>query len=210
MMWIVAAPGPSLTPEIAEQCRGHKVMAINDAWRLLPFADVLYACDATWWDHKVPRHFCGERWTSWSEEHHPENVECARRHGLKLIRGALLDGFSFKPGLIHLGSNSGFQGINLALGFGATRIVLVGFDMKPAPDGRTHFFGNHVSPLFDPDATFFDISLAAFSRAAELLPSHVRIINTTPGSALQCFENMSLESALEIGEVPALRSVSVA
>ena len=28
-----------------------RVIAVNDAWRLAPWADILYACDGRWWRH---------------------------------------------------------------------------------------------------------------------------------------------------------------
>ena len=47
---IVAAPGPSLTPEVAEACREQTVLAIGEAWQRVPWAEVLYHCDVRWWD----------------------------------------------------------------------------------------------------------------------------------------------------------------
>ena len=43
----ILATGPSLTPAQAEYAKGKaRVIAVNDAWRLAPWADILYACDA--------------------------------------------------------------------------------------------------------------------------------------------------------------------
>ena len=43
----ILATGPSLTPDQAEYAKGKaRVIAVNDAWRLAPWADILYACDA--------------------------------------------------------------------------------------------------------------------------------------------------------------------
>jgi hypothetical protein len=53
---IVAATGPSFTAEVAEACRGYPTIAVNDAYRLFPWADILYASDGAW--------FAGERWSS--------------------------------------------------------------------------------------------------------------------------------------------------
>lgn len=44
------ACGPSLTPEIAEKLRGHKVIAVNNAIYEVPFADVLFFTDAGWFE----------------------------------------------------------------------------------------------------------------------------------------------------------------
>jgi hypothetical protein len=46
----VLAAGRASPPADVEACRGKtRVIAVNDAYRLAPFADVLYACDEKWW-----------------------------------------------------------------------------------------------------------------------------------------------------------------
>jgi hypothetical protein len=201
MTWsfcFVVGSGPSMTAELGERCRGHHVIAVNDAWKLVPFADVLYACDAQWWDCKDHAGFAGEKWTSISNDDNPENADCATRHGLKLIRGKYDDdaGFSFTPGLIHFGHISGFQAVNLALLRGAKRIILLGFDMRMV-GGKAHFFGAHPWGLKDIDESVFSMGIHAFDIAAKRLPKDVTIINATPGSALQCFPIMSFDDAYD-------------
>lgn len=189
---VVAGTGPSLTAAVAEQCRGSHVIAVNDAYRLMPFADVLYACDAAWWTvHRGVPEFTGEKWSSHSKGN--EKQEAAKRYGLRLVAGKRADGFSTDPSCIHYGGNSGFQAVNLAILWGCTRILLVGFDMKTVRKKR-HFFGNHPAPLNNPWR--FDSFIQNFAKAAKSLPAGVEILNCTPGSALQCFPMVSLEAAL--------------
>lgn len=190
---IVAATGPSLTPAVAAACHG-TVIAVNDAYRLLSGADVLYACDAKWWDvHGGCRDFAGERWSS-HEAGNNDKLACAERYGLSLVAGAADEGFSLSPERIHYGSNSGFQAINLAILFGATRIALVGFDMH-TPAGRKHFFGDHPAGLVNNGN--YERFIPAFERAAAKLPAHIRIINCTPGSALRCFPMADLAAVFD-------------
>ena len=195
-MWIVAATGESLTPEIADQCRGHDVIAVNDAYRLFPFAKALYAADADWWTlHKGCPDFRGEKWSTIGDD---VVNKVAAQYKLKLIRsikGYGL-GFSFAPRLIHRCGNSGFQAVNLALGhYQAKTVVMVGFDMK-----GNHFFGDHPPmPCRWPKKNNFPGWITHFNRAAELLPPHIRIINATEGSALKCFPMMPLKEALDAG-----------
>lgn len=196
---IVAATGPSLTKEVAAECEaahagGVHVIAVNDAYRLLPFADLLYACDQRWWElHLSAMQFAGERWTC----HHAdtpqkEKIKFATDHGLQLVRGKHSSGFSRDPACIHYGNLSGFQAINVAILFGCVRIVLVGMDMHTR-NGR-HFFGNHPSPLNN--GSSFVEWVPLFRDAAKTLPLGIRIINATPGSALDCFPMMVLADAL--------------
>jgi len=191
---IVAAPGPSLTVEVADRCRGRRIIAVQDAYRLLPFADVLYGCDARWWDvhHGCPT-FPGERWTCHGDATHNDKRATSIRHGLRVVQGKSADGFSLDPECIHYGSNSGFQGINLAILFGATRIVLVGFDMRMR-GGKRHFFGDHPAGLHN--ISDYQQFVPIFERAARSMPKHIDIVNATPGTALRCFTMESLEHAL--------------
>jgi hypothetical protein len=196
---IVAATGPSLTPAVAEQCRGDLIIAVNDAYRLLPFADVLYACDAKWWDlHQNCGGFSGEKWSTHDAKGNDKRKQ-AEAYGLRLVRGApgtVRIGqrteyrFSTDPEVIHYGGNSGFQAVNLAMLFGAARIVLVGFDMRMVGNSP-HFFGSHPKPLSN--TTNYASFIARFDQAAGAMPPGVEIVNATKDSALKCFPFISLE-----------------
>ena len=191
---VVAATGPSLTQQVAEACKGHKVVVVNDAYRLIPNAQVLYACDSMWWEvHKGCPDFQGEKWSSHGlTGRHNDKSDVAEKFGLNLVEGKEADGFSLDPLIIHYGSNSGFQAINLAILFGAKRIVLVGFDMRVTD--KRHFFGDHPTPLRN--TANYSNFISAFDRAAKKLPKDIQILNATPDSALNCFEKVSLEYAL--------------
>ena len=59
---VCLASGPSLTPADVEYVRGKaRVIVINTTVLLAPWADVLYACDARWWQwhHKTVKGFAG-------------------------------------------------------------------------------------------------------------------------------------------------------
>ena len=146
---VVVASGPSLTVEqtqlvedarVAGRCH---VIVVNDNWRLLPDADVLYAADSRWWRlhwTAVSTGFRGEMWTC--------KRETAKQYGLCHIDSTPRhQGLSRTPGLIHEGGNSGYQAIGLAYNFGATRIVLIGYDMQHRPGDRPHWFGKHPAGL---------------------------------------------------------------
>lgn len=198
---VVAATGPSLTPEVADMCRGHDVVAVNDAWRLIPWAVAVYACDNKWWSHHkgVPE-FTGEKWSSHGPGANNDKRRVAREYGVRLVAGRNEAGFSTDPTYINHGKNSGFQAINLAMHFGARRIVLVGFDMS-VRQGKRHFFGDHPQPL----GNFGDYRrfVPEFDRAAKMLPPWLQIINATPGSALKCFPYLPLAEALAERRVEA-------
>lgn len=168
------------------------MIAVNDAYRLLPYADILYACDLKWWRlhlDDVRRMFHGEPWTSHDQEQGGSNNKAELADsGVRIVAGGHGQRFSTDPRRIHYGSNSGYQAINLALLKGATRVILVGFDMR----GRGHFFGDHPEPLHNRDS--YAAFLPEFRAAAQAC--QVPILNATPGSGLDCWPIVPLEEAL--------------
>jgi hypothetical protein len=194
----IVASGPSLSPDrvglLAGRCR---VIAVNDAWRLAPFADALYAADAAWWEHHdgVPE-FSGMRWTQLGPYgNRPADLKTAERYGLSWWESLPNPGLSLTPGTIHQGGNSGYQALNLAVLMGAERIVLLGFDMKPGADGRRHWFGEHPGALRK-DSPYRDWIENFRTTLPDLEKSGVEVINCTPGSALDCFPIADLKDVL--------------
>lgn len=188
---VVAGSGPGLTEDVAARCQHHSTIAVNDAYLLMQHAQVLYAADSDWWDHHAGvRAFKGERW-SVLETYDPmlyrRKLFISNKYHVKLVGGSGGTAFSPDPQYVTYGSNSGFQAINLAMHFGAVRIVLVGFNMN-----GDHFFGKHPPPLRNSDPGAF---IKYFAEAAAL-GGHTEIINATPNTELKCFPMMSLDEAL--------------
>jgi hypothetical protein len=190
---VVAATGPSLTSEVAGSCRerhslGWKIVSVNDAWRLLPFADVVYTTDRGWWDVHGDIPFSGERWASQAANLSIDDDKRAwgrcEELRINLVTASDGDTFTTQPDRIHYGNNSGFAAVNLAIQFGAKDILLVGFDMQRTR-GQEHFFGDHPAPLHN--GSDFLPFIRAFTNASRAMPEGVSIINCTPGSALRCF-----------------------
>lgn len=199
---VVAGSGPSLTLQQGELCRkaGIRGIAVNDAHRMLPWADVLYACDAKWWsEYDGVLKFSGKRISSYNSGVIGEGdvkAQCATRWGLTLVHGAMVvDRFSLDPRRIHYGENSGFQAVNLALLFGCKVILLLGFDMNKA--GKRHFFGNHPPTLRNADPSVFrkNFNMAATDLRTKRVP--VQILNCSPDSALEAFPKLDLALALQ-------------
>ena len=189
--------------ETAEAVRGRcRVIAVNNQAidtvdsttkelipAFAPWADVLYAADAKWWHCYKDRalKFAGLKVTikpnPWPEVHQllqsPQRV--------------------FDPRPTHLvsGGNSGYQALQLAVHFGATRILLCGFDMRDGPGKRRHWFGSHPAKLNGQNA--YATWRAAFQRIAPVLAQRgVEVVNCTPQSTLLCFRKLTIEEALRV------------
>lgn len=182
---VCLASGPSLTTADAEYVRGKAdaVIAVNNAYQVAPWADCLYACDAKWWRWNWKQgasQFTGLKYAMTSEARNFPGVQILKNAGDK--------GLTRDPSELRTGKNSGYQAINLAVHFGAKRIVLLGYDMQ-----GDHFFGSHPDKSKPP----FAVCLRNFSTlVSPLRDLGVEIVNCTRRTALKCFPQQALEDVL--------------
>ncbi|HUU83311.1 MAG TPA: hypothetical protein VM243_07390 [Phycisphaerae bacterium] len=167
-------------------CRGRaRVIAVNDAFRVAPWAEVMYACDAKFWYwhwHKGARDFAGLKFSI--------DPAAKRYRGVTVLRKTGDTGLERDPSGLRAGRNSGYQAINLAVHLGAVRIVLLGYDMRG--DGKgDHFFGAHPDSSKPP----FPVCLQRFATLVDpLRAAAVEVINCTRRTALTVFPCRPLES----------------
>lgn len=188
---VVVASGPSLTDEQITLIE-HSVVftiAVNNSYAKLQHPDVVYACDYLWWKlnhmkakQNIPRR---QLWT--------QDRAAAEQFQLSHIQWEGKDGLG-KRGL-RVNGNSGAGAINLAYHFGARRILLVGMDMKPGPNGEKHWHPDHPKPLVQ-GQQFEEWRKKMGVLAADLKTEGVTVVNCTPGSALTCFPMGDLEQEL--------------
>lgn len=170
---VVLATGASLTPEqvthvkTAHGERRCKAIAVSNAYQLAPWADALVSNDMKWW------------------KQHPQALQFS---GRKFCGSDFKGTERLSPQqMFPTGSNSGLQGMRVALMFGATRIILLGMDMK-----GTHYFGTHPPALKNSTPGDFQRMLRQFAR----WKSAAEVINCSPGSALTCFKTGNLADVL--------------
>lgn len=166
--WSVLATGTSLTPAVVAAVRGRcKAAVVSNAYLLMPDADILVSADAAWWaEHPAALEFPGPKFGAMPE-------------------------WLVVPGVQRIesnGTNSALLACMAAVQLGATRILLIGLDLK-----GSHFFGDHPAPLFNPTEQQFERFRRQFERYR---PSDVEILNCTPGSTLACYPMANLEDAL--------------
>lgn len=197
------ATGPSLTQADVDACSGVvRTIAINDAYRLAPWADVLYSSDRNWY----PKHdgvpaFTGPKYGIGSS---PGKANPFSKYpDIQVLQNTGYHGLERHPGGLRNGKNSGYAAINLAVHFGAMRIVLLGYNMGRA-HGKSHFFGSHPSGLIDtPEALYVTFRQSFETLLEPLREAGVEVINCTPDSSLSCFPTMDLRAALAGAEVVA-------
>lgn len=168
------ASGPSLTPEdcglIGEN--NIRTIAVNRSWELAPFADIIYGGDNAFWTNygkhiNVP----AERWT------------CSR---------TAADRFKISFHANRYGAfNSGLRAIELALEFGAAKIILLGYDCTTKYG--THWHGDHKATA-NPNGNKCEMWRKQFSRLAK--STKIPIINCSSVTTLECFTKQPLEETL--------------
>jgi hypothetical protein len=98
-------------------------------------------------------------------------------------------------GTIGWGGNSGFAALNLAVQFGAKRIILVGFDMRL--DRGIHWHGAHSDGLHNPNHGVVLRWRRVIDQVAPTLAAlGVTVLNASPVSALQAYPKVDFAEAL--------------
>lgn len=192
---VIIGGGPSVTQDQIDLVQGaHSkgivhVIAINNAYQIAPWADVLYACDGVWWGwhYEDTADFQGLRIT--------RSLSAKRTFpDLIWIEGEAHDqGLSKRQDSIVNGKIGGYQAINLAVNFGAKRILLVGYDMQNI-GGLSHWHGEHPNkqrPIWKHRIEHFKNMLP------DLKKRRIEVINCSPGSALDAFPMGDIADELE-------------
>ena len=189
----VVASGPSAKSAPIGALQGKaRAIAVNESWRLCPWADVLYGCDAKWWRWRggVPE-FLGMKVSQDAEACHAypgiRKVDIVNTNSNEIV---------LEPGRIGSGGNSGFQALNLAVQFGATRILLIGFDMRV--DLGEHWHPRHYPPLSNPhpNDNLPRWRWALDGAAGALTTLGVKVFNCSAVSSLRAYPKMTIEEAL--------------
>lgn len=188
---IASGPTAKNAPIHLLRDRGVKFIAIKNNIELCPWADVVYDCDGVWFrnvgglpDYKGLK-------LSYSDQACSQFSDI-RKISIKMIDKILVD----EPGLVGSGKNSGFQSLNIEVQFGATRIILVGYDMH-GRDG-VHWYGRNVGPgMNNPDDNNFSQWVRALDAAApDLHRLGVEVANVSPTSMLRGFPHTTIERTI--------------
>lgn len=177
---VLLGGGPSLTVEQVEWCfdKNCKVIAINRSRERAPWAHLLFAADLWWWQ-RFPQALAFDGL----------KVTTQQPIGPDVIRvPSSRSGPPLADGKIHIGWDSGYQALQLAILMGARRRLLLGYDAHGSNwhDGygqsRRSVDYNRVLPLHR------QLAMAAPGTT----------INCTPGSAIDAYVHARLEEVLPI------------
>jgi len=188
----IVASGPTAKSAGVEKLKGRiHVVAINTSWELVPWAEMMYACDIGWWQlHRGGTAFPGLRVTQ-------DIMACTMFPGSKLIRievNTADDVLLFKEfGSVATGGNGTFQAFNLMLQMGVAGIALIGCDMF-----GDHWHGRHPPPCTNPDERNLERWRKAFDDAAPVLAQRgVDVVNCSQMSRITAYPKMTIDQMLE-------------
>ncbi len=166
-----------------------KWVVVNNAYKLCPWADLLFFADCGWWEWNgsdVLAKFRGLVATATSDVC---TVNDARIKRLWRDR----NNWSEDPNKVY-GWDGGTMAINLAYHMGAAKIVLWGFDMRPGPKGETQWHNDHRRRT---DPANYELNfIPRLTKSVKVLDSHgISVVRCTePG--LDCIPCVSVADAV--------------
>lgn len=177
--------GPSLTKTDIDFCRdrGAKLLAVNDAYRLCGGEyDALYAAEQKWWQWNFPVGNIAGGPFKFSLNPHTIQHPPKYMQYVHLVEATGEKGLDPNPHGIRHGGHSGYGAVNLAYHLGASRIILLGYDMRTDAQGLHHFFGDH------PDGTHlaYDVRRKLYQLLYEQVTAYkVELVNATVNSLVE-------------------------
>ena len=188
---VVMASGPSMTQQDADYVeKKARTIAVNSTFRLAPWADVVYSNDEDWYEAHLNElresargmFCCGHpTWRSIFVNSIPFNREA---------RG-LID----SPDEIAWGMNSGAAALNLALYFGAARIVMLGFDQGWQKE-KGHWHPPHPRHLQQRKPGFHRWAGWFKQASLDFAAMGVEVVNCSRATTLDCFKRADLREVL--------------
>ena len=183
--------GPSVKHVDVDALRGRRVIAVNMAYKLGDWIDVLFFGDCRWLRDNVKglSTFAGLKVTTCEQHRGRPGIHVVKRRNSP-------QGLSSDPATVTWNLSSGACAINLAVHFGVKRIVLLGYDMKS--QGATHHWHDYYVPArkgkrYNPYTRF----TKPFPSIAEALKKKkIECVNACDDSALNVFPVIKLEDVL--------------
>lgn len=171
MTFCVLCTGPSLTQAVVDAVRGMRVIAVNNAYEMSPWAEALAANDMAWW------------------KHNPQAKEFA---GRKFSTNILSGVERVISSNVLTESCSGVLGLEVAKILGATRVLLLGVDFH-----GSHYFGEYTNGLKNTTDQRRKVHARQFEAWGKANKG-IEVFNCTEGSALKCFPMARLEDVCPI------------
>jgi hypothetical protein len=175
----VLATGPSLVEEdvVAVRDAGFITVAVNHAWTIAPWCDVIYAGDGRYWR----AHYEEIDKTAPKAKRYSKSANAHKKYRAIYAKTAMKGDY-----------NSGQMALEYALRQGPKLIVMLGFDVSL--DDGFHFHGSHEKTP-NPNKKRIGRWVEQFSRIPNFYNVD-HVINCSRKTALTMFKRESLEDVL--------------
>lgn len=188
----ILAGGPSIKSLDLTLLQGWRVIAVTNSYKLGNW-DVCYFGDEDYLIKKAGGVTHRQNLLRFAGLKITDNPDAKDEPGIRRLRRDLRYGISTNPEVLCWNNSSGGAAINLAVHFGVSKIVLLGYDMQlVAGENNWHKDHGHESS-HDPYWKFLE-PMPVIAR--ELARLGVDVVNATPGSALTVFPIQTPEEAL--------------
>lgn len=170
--------GPSLSLVDVDRLLGRPVIAINMAYKIAPWARILYFADPRLHARygQEMAQCAGLRFTTSKRMLGTEDVYVLRQQNTAM-------GLSARAGIVNWNLSAGACAVDIAAHLGVKRIVLFGYDLRRV-DGRTNWHDYYGYQAEDPYGRFRKRFMWI---ARSLREMGIGCVNATPGSALRYF-----------------------
>lgn len=190
----IVASGPSVNKAEVAALEGRlPVLAIKRNVEVAPFAEVVYGCDYPWWRSVAGLPAFKGLKLSYAER-------ACREWGLGQVRipHIMSDEILLEEiGVVGAGGSSGFQALNLAVQWGATQVLLIGFDAHLR--SGDHWYGRNLAQgMNNPSVSNCERWAKALNAAGGLLADYgVEVVNASLGSAVTTFRKATIADTLK-------------
>jgi hypothetical protein len=181
--------GVSAETQPIERLAGRRTIALNSSYLRASFAEFLLFGDSRWYEEHHGRRefqaFAGQVVSCAIKEFDDPRIWRLRR---------LRAGLAQERDTVLMRRTVMAAGMNLAAHLGVARIVALGLDGGPAPDGRTHHHEPHPWPV---NASNWAEQRADLASLVEPLAERgIAVVNASPGTALDLWPVTSLQREL--------------
>ena len=188
---MIVASGPSTASVDLSLIAGLRCIAVSHGCRAVRDADALlfggqsFAQNRAWVPYRGPLIVMGNR---------PFPATSGERRMVYMPRAGAF-GLSVDPATLCGAESSVTLAINYAVHRGASRLILLGCDGKPGPNGERRIGGRDLDTR-DALRRYADQERVMRSQIEPLAVRGVGIVNCSPGTALACYPRADLRDAI--------------
>lgn len=190
----VVAGGPSLLGFEWGRLRlpGVDVVAVNLAFRVLPFARLLWWSDQRffrWHEDGIRAHAAEYKATAYlagDKAPYPDYVTTLKFSGER--------GYDPTPGHLRHGNTSTYAALHVGVSAGARRVAVFGLDMRRFEGLPAHWHEDH--PIQGDAGSYAKMIINFGHLARDLSNMGIEVVNASPDSALEAFQKVTHEEAL--------------